>query len=254
VKRIFLILVLLLLKRILFKGNLTLKIIDGPNKGKRWRFNTNSNNEFIIGSWEKPMHDIYFRYLKQNDVVYDLGAHQGFLAIMASHLVGAQGKVFAFEPLPANFNLLSQHILINGITNCQIYFGAVSEKSGVVNFSVSEADVSNTYVTTSPAFNKHGRHIQSQSFSLDDLILTEKISRPDFIKIDVEGAEYDVLKGAVNLLTFSAPMIYLETHEIHIPGVDSACLNFLNEIGYKVIENLIPETNGKMAAYILSKS
>jgi FkbM family methyltransferase len=252
-KRKFLIVRLTLLKWILGKRNIITKIAYGHNAGLLWCFNKKSNNEFILGDWEMPMQEIFLQYIKPGNTIYDLGAHQGFLALLASRLVGTEGKVYSFEPLPSNYALLKKNMQINQIKNCATFYGAVTATPGFINFTISQADVSNTYVQSSPAFNANAQHIEVPAFSLDNLVATRLINAPDFLKIDVEGAELDVLKGATNLLKELAPIIYLETHNIHNPGVDTACLDYLNSIGYSIKEKYSTYNDTLMGAYILHK-
>ena len=200
------------------------------------------------------MYEVYLRHLRENDIVYDLGAHQGYLALMASRMVGNRGRVYAFEPLPSNYNLLKTHIDINKVTNCVPIFGAVAEKQGVVSFSTSGEDVANTYITSSPLFSNSPASVEVPSFSLDALVESGTIAPPKFIKVDVEGAELDVLKGAVSLLTNQSPTVYLETHNIHRPGVDQECKVFLTSLGYRITDKLITAREGLMSSYIFEKA
>lgn len=253
-KRKMLVAFLMFLKLILAKGRtVTLRIRYGLNKGFLWKFNNKSNNEFILGTWELPMYHVYSRYIRESDIVYDLGAHQGYLALMASRIVGANGRVYAFEPLPSNYNILKAHVDINNLTNCVPIFGAVAEKPGVVSFSTSGDDVSNTFVTSSPLFSKNPVSIKVPSFSLDTLLEEGTIVPPKFIKVDVEGAELDVLKGAVTLLTNQSPIVCLETHNVHRPGVDEECKTFLAALGYRIVDKLITAKEGLMSSYIFEK-
>jgi len=92
-----------LLKTIIGGKSVTVTILGGPLKGYKWTFDATSNNELIFGMWESNMQSIYARYLRPGNVVFDLGAHQGFLAMLAGRLVGDEGNVYAFEASPTNF-------------------------------------------------------------------------------------------------------------------------------------------------------
>jgi hypothetical protein len=80
------------------------------------------------------------------------------------------------------------------------------------------------------------------------------IALPKFIKVDVEGAELDVLKGAVTILKNQSPIIYLETHNVHRPGVDEECRSFLTSLGYRMTDKLITSREGLMSSYIFEKT
>ncbi|MGC3946014.1 MAG: FkbM family methyltransferase [Chryseolinea sp.] len=250
--KLLLIVWLQFLKKILGSASLKMRIKGGPNAGRLWKFGRTTNNEFIIGDWELPMQKVISKYLKKGDTVLDLGAHQGFLAMIMCDEVGPDGKVFSFEPLQRNFDLLSFHVRVNSISNCVPKFGAVSESSGTVRFTISEADVSNTYVSTSPAFSVLVKTAEVPSFSLDDLLKSGEIPCPQFIKVDVEGAEYDVLRGAVNLLENCSPIVYLETHDVHNAGVDTQCQGLLDKLGFERLETVAEPGNG-FASYVFRK-
>lgn len=242
---------LLMLKKFLGGKITTLTVMNGPLKGYRWHFNNRTNNEMILGTWEPEMQDIFSRYLKPAHVVYDLGAHQGFLTALAGKHVGKAGKVYAFEPFPYNFNFLRDNIQLNKPDNITLFQAAVSDKPGMLEFSNSIHDTANTYLKQSPEFKDN--LLQVEAVSLDNLIETKKILPPDFIKIDVEGAELDVLHGAQKMFSSHSPVVYLETHNVHNAGVDQQCLDWLNAKGYSIRETIAIRPNREMCSYVLTR-
>lgn len=156
-------------------------------------------------------------------VVFDLGAHVGFHTLLASVLVGSKGKVFAFEPMPKNLHYLKEHLKINQINNVTIIEAAVSEKNGVAYFEQTESSFQG--------------HLSSQGsirvnvVSLDQLIAEGKVPTPDYIKMDVEGAEVQVLQGAKSLIEKSHPTIFLATHG---DDIQRECRQLLSSFGYKL--------------------
>jgi hypothetical protein len=72
------------------------------------------------------------------------------------------------------------------------------------------------------------------------------------MKVDVEGAESDALRGAAGLLTSRRPLLYVETHNVHNPGVDDRCLGYLATIGYRVREVIDETPDNSFASYVLS--
>lgn len=231
---------------------ISLKIREGGNHGLKLKFGSRSDNEMVLGSWEAMMQNVYSRYLQNGQVVYDLGAHQGFLAMLACRLVGDSGSVEAFEPLPSNFALLNENIEMNCLVNCRAHQAAVSNAAGKVRFTTSFADVSNTYVNKSVAY-ANATTEEMNAVSLDELLKAGSIPKPDFIKIDVEGAELDVLHGARDLLRDQSPLVCLETHNIHNPGVDENCILFMKDLGYSVREKLFEGKDRRICSYILTK-
>ncbi|MEQ9405256.1 MAG: FkbM family methyltransferase [Cyclobacteriaceae bacterium] len=219
------ILALQLLKKI--RGNGFYYRIKDPVFGNaKWLTDKKTTNEFLLGIYEQELYRSIKIYLKKGDVFYDLGAHWGYFSIMSSRIVGNRGMVYAFEPMPSNHDRLERNLNINNIENVQVMALAVSDKEGFVEFSNSDDSYANTYK------GDKSSSIKVKTQSLDNLI-NEEIRPPNFIKIDVEGAELDVLKGAQNLIKKYKPVIHLSTHDIHVPGIDSSCLKFLNEIDYR---------------------
>lgn len=237
------------LKKFVGSNVISVTVMDGILKGYRWRFNNRTNNEMILGTWEREMQDIFSRYLKPGNMVYDLGAHQGFLSAVAGKLTGASGKVYSFEPFPYNYNFLSENIHLNNLKNVKTFQAAVSDKAGKVKFSNSIHDTANTYLKQSPEFKNN--LLEVNAISLDALLESKEIAPPDFIKIDVEGAELDVLHGAQRLFFNYSPVVYLETHNVHNPGVDQQCLDWLSEKGYHIEETIAIKPNREMCSYVL---
>jgi FkbM family methyltransferase len=240
-----------LLKTIIRGKSVTVTILGGPLKGYKWTFDATSNNELIFGIWESNMQSIYAKYLRPGNVVFDLGAHQGFLALLAGRLVGEQGKVYAFEASPTNFSKMTRNIQLNNVCNCTTIHSAVCDHNGSIEFSNSIHDNGNTYVHSSPYFINQPT-VVVPAVSLDEAVRQREFQLPDFMKIDVEGAEYDALKGAECVLSQKHPLLYLETHNIHNPGVDNRCLNYLHGMGYRTVEVIDQTTDNSMCSYVMS--
>jgi FkbM family methyltransferase len=240
-----------LLKTVIRRKSVTVKILDGPLKGYKWTFDATSNNEVILGIWEPNMQSVYAKYLRPGNVVFDLGAHQGFLAMLAGRLVGHRGTVYAFEASPTNFSKMTRNIQLNSVDNCITIHAAVCDHTGNIEFSNSIHDNGNTYVHSSPYFMNQPT-VVVPAVSLDECVRQRKFQLPDFIKIDVEGAESDALNGAEWVLSQKRPLLYLETHNIHNPGVDNRCLNYLHGMGYRPVEVIDQTADNSMSSYVMS--
>ena len=149
-------------------------------------------------------------YCKPNNVVFDVGAHYGWLTVPMSRLVGVNGKVVAFEPNPRNLENLVDNVVKNHCVNTHIVPAAVSDQTqtGVKFWDNLQNDLG----TTGSLFE-----VESGSFltvvdaiSLDDFIEKEGI-KPDIIKVDVEGAESLVVSGLSKYLKNTKPAIVLES-------------------------------------------
>ena len=147
------------------------------------------------------------RILRPGDRVLDIGAHHGFEAMLFSKLVGPQGFVLAVEPSPFNAMLAWTQVGLNRADNCEILQAAVGARSGELCISQeTNARVSYSGLTV-PAF------------TADEL--SSKYGPFTAMKIDVEGFEHEVLKGATELLA-SRPKILLELHAELLPRYGSS--------------------------------
>jgi len=206
----------------------------GPLKGYLWT--TGSSYDYILGSYEDPqVAETFYSWLKPGTVFYDLGANVGFYALMANRVIST-GKIYCFEPLPLLRSIFEQHIALNKKcirhNNIEILPFAISDHEKEIRFSInSKWQDGNTYISSSEAYTGAEDTILVKCYSIDELV-KQGFKAPDVIKIDVEGAEFDVLKGAVETLKKYKPSIILATHDWHLPGVKEQCLSFLDELGY----------------------
>ena len=213
-----------------------MRTISGPLKGYLW--STSSSYDYILGQYENPETlQLFLSWLKPNSVYYDIGSNIGYHALVANTII-TEGEIYAFEPMPEVRAIFEKHISLNKkqITHNNIRLSAlaISKQVGEVLFSNDVAyREGNTYVSTSDVFSSAKNKIMVLCQSIDGF-LQEGNKVPDIIKIDVEGAEYDVLLGAKNTLMHYKPNILLATHDCHLPGVQQKCVDFLIELGYDI--------------------
>lgn len=202
-------------------SNLTVYILQGKLKGKKWIVGS-SNHGCWWGTYEQEKQFVFFNLVAKGAVVYDIGANVGFYTLLASMLVGHKGRVFAFEPLSRNICYLRKHLQINHCSNVVILEAAVSQQDGAALFKEGE-NSSTGHLSAEEGF-------KIETVSLDSLVLTGKIPPPNYIKIDVEGAELSVLFGAKRILIDYHPVVFLSN-----PGaahLHDQCCAFLNSLGY----------------------
>ncbi|MBK9533332.1 MAG: FkbM family methyltransferase [Chitinophagaceae bacterium] len=146
-------------------------------------------------------------------MIIDIGAHIGLFSVIAAQVAGKTGKVYAFEPAPGTYALLQKTVSINHAgTVIETFQEAVGKANGKITFFVSDnrADNSNSLVNYKDDRSLHG--IDVAVTSIDDFVREKNISRLDFIKIDVEGAEFDTLQGAVHTLRNIRPACIVAIH------------------------------------------
>lgn len=204
----------------LIPHNSVVPILQGRLRGKKWVVGS-GNHGCWLGSYEYEKQRFFAETIKEGSVVYDIGAHVGFYTLLAAETVGPDGKVIAFEPLPNNIAYLKKHLILNEINNVIVFETAVSEQSGTDTFE--EMD-SNSEGRLSPKGN-----LKVKVVALDELILSGEIPPPDYMKIDVEGAELSVLLGSKRMLLRHHPTIFLATHGVEM---HKQCCDFLVSTGY----------------------
>jgi FkbM family methyltransferase len=150
---------------------------------------------------------------KSGAVIIDIGAHIGLFSVIAAQVTGKTGKVYAFEPAPSTYALLQKTVVINHEESViETFQKAVGKENGKITFFVSDsqADNSNSLVNYKEDRSLHG--IDVAVTSIDNFVKEKNISRLDFIKIDVEGAEYDTLMGAAGTLKNLRPVCIVAIH------------------------------------------
>jgi FkbM family methyltransferase len=202
------------------------RIVQGPLRGKKWIAGS-SNHGCWLGSYEYEKQMAFCREVRKGSVVYDLGANVGFYSLLASTLAGNEGMVFSFEPSPRNLHYLSKHVELNRISNCRIFDVAVSSSDGVAQFYLDPNHAEGRLI---PGEQKHT--VPVKTVKLDTLVFSRKMAPPDLLKCDIEGGEYEALKGAEATLRQFAPVIFLATHG---PEVHRHCCELLVSLGYELL-------------------
>lgn len=181
--------------------------------GDKMKFYLPEGNVLVSkGFFELNLFNFFLNFIKEGDVVVDIGAHVGSYTKLSSRLVGDSGKVYAFEPTPRTFKTLWENTRYdkNIITN---NFALLDEER---NISFEDYGPKYSYFngfkkrTDKEVSLLESKKIEVQAITLDNYFLKNKIDRCDFIKIDAEGAESLILKGASNVLGNIKPVISIE--------------------------------------------
>jgi FkbM family methyltransferase len=202
--------------------DLVVPILFGRLRGRKWIVGS-SNLECALGVYEREKTALFEKVVGAGSTVYDIGAHVGFYTVLSSQLVGSKGIVVAFEPFPDNMSYLQRHISMNLCENVTAFQIAVSDKNGVTGFSQGE--------TSSMGRLSTNGELLIKTCSIDALLAIRKILPPNFMKIDIEGAELLALEGAKSTLLKHRPTIFLATHG---PSIQVACCNLLETLGYRI--------------------
>lgn len=204
----------------LIPRRMSLPILQGPIKGKKWIVGAGEHG-YWLGSYELEKRKAFSKAVQPGDVVYDIGANVGYFSLLASVLTGEEGKVYAFEPLQRNVYFIRRHLELNRLTNVEVIESAVANQPGEAFFD--------TGASTAMGHLAAAGEVKVKVVTLDQLIAEGRITPPQIIKVDVEGAESLVMQGARQLLMTYRPKIFLDTHgrEAHQATVD-----LLQQMGY----------------------
>lgn len=202
-----------------------LTISGGRLAGCRWkRFMRTALPSYLDGTYEPEMQLAIENNLKSGMVFYDVGANGGFFSLLGARIVGASGDVVAFEPHPMTAAQLKQQAKLNSFCNITTIVGAVSDEVGTAQFD----DEINSDMAAIVGKSHTGRTITVPTTTLDHQILLG-LPSPHMIKIDVEGTEMKVMRGALNLLRERKPLLLVELHSSELR---SAYLSLADYLGY----------------------
>lgn len=185
--------------------------------------------------------------------VLDVGGHIGLVAMPASQVVAAGGRIYAFEPGAANLRYLRRHLELNRIDNVDVVDALVGDRDGDAVFFEQAGPTGQNSVVVK---KNHALYTQTthRQVTLDAFCDTRGLT-PDVVKIDVEGAEIMVLRGARQMLARCRPVIFLSVHphELTLLGSSVAELSgLIDQLGYRCQEiNGSPVQSFRLAEYRL---
>lgn len=199
--------------------------------GKGLRFNTGpANAGYLLGTAEPEVQTALATFLHRGMVAYDIGANVGFYTLIAARLVGAEGRVVAFEPLAANLLSLRHNLSLNAMDSVLVREEAVGNEDGTARFVVS-GEVTLGHLASLGKSLETGATVHTVAVRrLDSLLREGSLPAPGFLKIDVEGAEADVLAGGQALLESVRPVLLIELHGTNEPIADA-----LDRLRYHVV-------------------
>lgn len=192
---------------------------------------TGSGVAFTFTSTESPdVTDIYLEKarLKEGDVVLDMGAYCGATAYAFSKIVGESGKVLAFEPDNENYNALCQNINLHALTNVIPIKKAIWSSRSKLLFQGDGNMGSGMAIVLKDRSNAY----EVETLSLDNICSEYKLTRVDFVKMDIEGSEVEVLKSAKDFLKRFKPSLIIEPHLVGERICTEVVCDILREADY----------------------
>jgi FkbM family methyltransferase len=156
--------------------------------------------------WAYRKYDYFGYRVSSGDVVVDIGANIGVFSLYAARIGGAS-RVYSFEPFPSNYKILSNNVEQNKLRNVTCVNQAVAGSRGLRTLRLSSADSgSHSLVSGS---SEHT--IEVECCTLEDVFQRYSLTKIDYLKMDCEGAEYEILENAISRLQ-QIGRISMETH------------------------------------------
>ncbi len=206
--------------------------------GVRYKTRSKTFDRYIIN--EVWIHNLYTQEfgIREKDIVLDIGAHIGIFSIFASK-IARKGKVYAFEPSPESFKLLKENISLNNLKNIIPVNKGFSSKKGGRKMYISNED------HREDSFYSRGKkEIEIKTISLNDFFKEYNIDKIDFLKMDCEGAEYEIFRNSSKKSLRKLKKIAMEYHNIGEKKNLNSLKAFFKKNGFVVKEGHKGENNG----------
>jgi FkbM family methyltransferase len=205
----------LLLFRMRHGNEFVVRAIQGNKMKLSLRDTGISTGLLAHGFWEPLGTQMLRESVKPGDVVCDIGANMGYFALQESRLVGDTGKILAVEPVPANIELLKHNIELNGVQNVEVFRYAMGDKDDPnANIYLSHRLNCGSMIFRTKELNLIGgveKKVPVEQITLDHFI--EGKPTPTYLRMDVEGYEYEIINGMKGLLAKGGPLkMLIELH------------------------------------------
>lgn len=180
------------------------------------------------------------RYIRANlsrgDTVIDIGAHKGAYSYWMQRAVGKEGKVIAFEPQGKLYDYLSHTFRMMGYDYVRLEHKGLSSQPGIADFYIPETASGSSPGARINSIKEPDRQVRTESIAITTLdeYAQQHHLQPAFIKMDVEGHEWDVIKGGKNILNTYHPTILMECENRHLSGrAVSDVIQLMEDLGYE---------------------
>lgn len=167
-----------------------------------------SDKLVLLETWKTNSYITEGFNIKKDDVVVDIGANIGAFSILAAKKA-SDGRVFAYEPNKGNYSLLLKNKALNNLNNLFIANLAIARKKGRINLFISKLN----YAAHSIYETESKNSTKVYSITLKDIFAMNNFKKINYLKIDAEGAEYDILLNTPSEVIRKVDKIVLEYHD-----------------------------------------
>lgn len=210
-------------------------IRSGYAAGYTWKRSHRYVNGYWTGQYELAIQQAIVRELLPGDTFFDVGANAGFFTLVAARRVGANGRVVAFEPLPDNAESVATEIRLNDLQTCHLSIEALSDHVGTASFCCgTNSSTAHLGKTTNGEPS-----IDVKLNTLDNAV--HEWGPPALVKMDIEGAEVDALRGAPTLLRSGHSTFLIELHNEQCKTGVKAILGDAGYTFFDILGRRLPE-------------
>ncbi len=208
------------------------KLANGMDVIVPWN-DDGGNALYRSGYYEPATVKLFERLLTPAMVVFDVGANIGQYTLVACDRIGKAGEVHAWEPDPVTFEWLSRNVHINGLGNVRLNQSAVFNNTEPVSLRLASTRDTGSNSMVGDPWIKSGKSVTVPCTTLDIYMAEHPITRVDVMKVDVEGAELGVLRGADKLLHDHQPVLLLEFEERMQRQAGTSCRELADHLAKK---------------------
>jgi FkbM family methyltransferase len=194
------------------RGLSEVEVAGGLLTGTRLLLDMQAEKDYWLGTYEVELQQAIQDLVKPGMVAYDLGANIGYVSLVLTKQVGKEGRVFAFEPLPANQERLRSNLALNPELRVELVPTAATDVSGRTKFLVHASGGMGKVSGSDGRNTQYDSEIEVETTSIDDFVFMEGKPKPDLLKIDIEGGEGLALQGMKRLIDEHKPIFIIELH------------------------------------------
>jgi FkbM family methyltransferase len=208
----------------------------GEGAGLRLAVPPNADRAMRLGTYEPAIQKCITIHLSPGDVFIDIGANIGFFTLIGARRVGPEGSVYAFEPVAENAASIVRSSHMNGFSTIEVFVDAVGARTERGELLLAH-HIGGAMLASAGTPPDLSGSVNVDVVSLDDAIDARRLRPPALIKIDVEGAEFEVLQGMRRTLQSARPALICEVDDETRRGLEEKCqllAGFLNAAGYEL--------------------
>ncbi len=203
---------------------------------------------YFFGAYEPIEAFLFTSLIKPDSHIVDAGANIGFYSLVSESFLGQQGMIYAFEPVPHNYNQLLKNIELSQSSNIKVFKKGLWNKTEVLEFSLDAEMENNAGSFTLGNVQNAREKVKCEVTTLDSLVQEKQISKVDLIKMDIEGAELMAIEGAQQTIDQFRPSVLMEINQGACQRMNYSSSKidkiFLQK-GYKIfLVNTLPENSG----------